>query len=294
MVAPIDLQQCQDHEIQLEIVADFMVQGRQQLAKVKVKNTFIDVADSDDDDCDARPLMEARKTCPGSTTTRADTEDSDLDEKPVSSEIVSFEEKPQTGVALEAVAEARVDAKTPGPCLLLQQGRQNFKVKNTFIDGVESEDEDDEDLPPMVPTKSCPLRARSQMWPPTPLQASPATGEHPVQREPAFEVTASPVITPLEQRQPELSKGGQLHGSGNCKPCAWFWRPQGCVNSQECLHCHLCTAAELKIRKKAKRAAQKHRSAGSESPESRLEVQPMSSLVAFPAALQLPVIPGPV
>jgi len=286
----MNLQQCQQD--QFEIAADFMAQGRQQLAKVKVKNTFIDVADSDDDDYDARPRMEARKTCPGSTTTRADTEHSDLDDNSWRSETVSFEEKSQTaGVAIEAVNEGIVDSRHPGPCLLLQQGRQNFKVKNTFIDGVESGDDDDEDLPPMVPTKSCPLRARSQMWPPTPLQASPATGEDPVQLEPALEAIPSPVITPLEQRKPELSKGGQLHGSGKCKPCAWFWRPQGCVNSQECLHCHLCTAAELKIRKKAKRAAQKHPS-GSESPENHLEVQPMPNSMHLPAVMQLPVIPG--
>ena len=66
-------------------------------------------------------------------------------------------------------------------------------------------------------------------------------------------------------------------GTGNCKPCAWFWRPQGCANgavrlleqrkrkarrrrtevtldaiyAKECGHCHLCSAAELKARKKA-------------------------------------------
>lgn len=287
MVSPAHLQQRQDSDDQLEISADFMMHGRRQLAKAKVKNTFIDVADSEDEDIDARPPMAARKTCPGSTI-GTNSEDSYLDEKSASSEAVCFEEPPRTArVVHEALDEDRMESKHLGPCLLLQQGRQIFKVKNTFIDGVESEDEDDEDLPPMVPTKSCPLRAKCQMWPPTPLQASLAATEEPVQ------LTASPVIAPLEQRQPELSKGGQLHGSGQCKPCAWFWRPQGCVNSQECMHCHLCTAAELKFRKKAKRAAQKHCAPGSESPESRAEFQPEQNFVQLPAMIQMPVIPGP-
>merc|ERR1719193_1029936 len=50
------------------------------------------------------------------------------------------------------------------------------------------------------------------------------------------------------------SKGSELHASGQCKPCAWFWKPQGCRNDQNCQHCHLCPEGELKERKKNKRA----------------------------------------
>merc|ERR1712176_1166830 len=40
-----------------------------------------------------------------------------------------------------------------------------------------------------------------------------------------------------------------LHSQGTCKPCAWFWKPQGCKNGAECRHCHLCSPEELHRRK---------------------------------------------
>jgi len=51
-----------------------------------------------------------------------------------------------------------------------------------------------------------------------------------------------------------LTPGSALHGSGNCKPCAWFWKPSGCQRGQACMYCHLCPEGELKLRKKAKHA----------------------------------------
>merc|ERR1711865_331215 len=48
------------------------------------------------------------------------------------------------------------------------------------------------------------------------------------------------------------SRGAALHGTGTCKPCAWFWKPQGCSNGQECCHCHACPEGEMKARKNAK------------------------------------------
>lgn len=67
-------------------------------------------------------------------------------------------------------------------------------------------------------------------------------------------------IVPLEVRTPELSVGSWTHGTGHCKPCAWFWRPQGCTNGSECRHCHLCLDGEVKARKKVNAlAARKHR-----------------------------------
>jgi len=51
------------------------------------------------------------------------------------------------------------------------------------------------------------------------------------------------------------SKGSSTHGSGKCRPCAWFWKPQGCQNDQDCGYCHLCPEGELKNRKKSKVAA---------------------------------------
>lgn len=48
-----------------------------------------------------------------------------------------------------------------------------------------------------------------------------------------------------------LSIGSVFHNTGNCKPCAWFWKPLGCENSHECQHCHLCPEGAIRTRKKA-------------------------------------------
>jgi len=52
-----------------------------------------------------------------------------------------------------------------------------------------------------------------------------------------------------------MNSGSALHASGKCQPCAWFWKPGGCQNEQDCSHCHLCPANEIKNRKKARRQA---------------------------------------
>lgn len=53
-------------------------------------------------------------------------------------------------------------------------------------------------------------------------------------------------------RVPQVSEGAKNHSSGTCRPCAWFWRPEGCQNGEACYHCHLCPPGELKARKKMK------------------------------------------
>merc|ERR1712039_1047697 len=50
------------------------------------------------------------------------------------------------------------------------------------------------------------------------------------------------------------SHGSIKHGMGECRPCSWFWKPQGCQNGAECNHCHACPIDELKTRKRAKLA----------------------------------------
>merc|ERR1712032_444390 len=42
------------------------------------------------------------------------------------------------------------------------------------------------------------------------------------------------------------------HGTGICRPCAFFWKARGCVNGQECRHCHLCPDGEIQARRKMK------------------------------------------
>jgi len=49
-------------------------------------------------------------------------------------------------------------------------------------------------------------------------------------------------------------RGSSLHGTGLCRPCAWFWKPTGCKNGTTCAHCHLCPEGELQARRKAKNA----------------------------------------
>jgi len=74
-------------------------------------------------------------------------------------------------------------------------------------------------------------------------------------------------IVPEADRQPEYSAGSALHGTGQCKPCAWFWRPQGCFNFSECQHCHMCDRGKLKKLKKAN--AQLSKQTGKQSTTSR-------------------------
>ena len=59
--------------------------------------------------------------------------------------------------------------------------------------------------------------------------------------------------TPITlNRRPEPSRGASDHGSGNCKPCAWFHHAEGCRHAADCEFCHMCPAGEIKKRKKDK------------------------------------------
>jgi len=160
-------------------------------------------------------------------------------------------------------------------------GHSAIRVKNTFIQAfLVDDDSDDEDGVPMVAVKSCPpvrMRASSSIstsaedsssdssptarW----LVVGPMGAEHQAelcQGEAAQEVRR-PQITPPELRKPEASVGSSLHGTGQCKPCAWFWRPQGCDNGGDCRHCHLCLPGVLKERRKARAAAARKSCRGS-------------------------------
>jgi len=178
------------------------------------------------------------------------------------------------------------------PWLFDKEGRPQsmIVVKNTFIDGYTNEDFDVEDTdagPPVAVAKSCPVllgrmklpadtlprkktRARTVHL----LQAGSAEmdrlvaesqllGELPAAST-ALEVSAaseedarkghgsSQINMDLDAREPSSSAGSSLHAVGECRPCAWYWRPQGCDNGQNCRHCHLCPRGALKARRKAK------------------------------------------
>eukprot|EP00928_Gymnodinium_smaydae_P092174 TRINITY_DN7598_c0_g1_i1.p1 TRINITY_DN7598_c0_g1~~TRINITY_DN7598_c0_g1_i1.p1 ORF type:complete len:190 (-),score=14.93 TRINITY_DN7598_c0_g1_i1:408-977(-) len=56
---------------------------------------------------------------------------------------------------------------------------------------------------------------------------------------------------------PSFSVGSDGHDEGTCKPCAWNWKPQGCVKGRVCDFCHLCDEGALK-RKKQKNIRRMH------------------------------------
>jgi len=154
-------------------------------------------------------------------------------------------------------------------------GRSEIRVKNTFIQAfLIDEDSDDDDGLPMIAVKTCPSMRMCSSFTTSSSAGdgcsddSPAHHRsiiHPGVGEPQAalfpgqlaEGLHRPQVVPLESRTPEFSFGSVLHGTGQCKPCAWFWRQQGCDNGSECRHCHLCSAGEFKARKKRVFAARK-------------------------------------
>jgi len=54
------------------------------------------------------------------------------------------------------------------------------------------------------------------------------------------DVSTELLPSPRVSSQELPSQGSLLHASGACRPCAWFHKPQGCANKEQCRHCHLC------------------------------------------------------
>ncbi|CAE8588331.1 unnamed protein product [Polarella glacialis] len=186
----------------LEVSAAFLEEARRQLSKLKVKNTFIDVPDSEDED-DDRPPMKAVKSCPAGGPHCA-VEDAFLDPAPIPQQVPRTSTAPaqapvqstspqrQFTSLVGCTSAAQQQARTvPGhggqprpPCLLrssrqLDDGKNSslayphkvVKVKNTFINVEESDD--DEDRQPMVArTKSLPVRSADEAWPTSPSKGA--------------------------------------------------------------------------------------------------------------------------
>mmetsp|Transcript_74497 Transcript_74497/g.201537 ORF Transcript_74497/g.201537 Transcript_74497/m.201537 type:complete len:234 (+) Transcript_74497:82-783(+) len=137
---------------------------------------------------------------------------------------------------------------------------QPVKVKNTFIDGF-LDDEEQGDCPAMTACKTWCVgtavtafsRQGSASWScasTTDEESAAATA--PASPEGAVRLPAEP---PNPAQLPQASAGSELHGTGRCRPCGWFWKPGGCVHGAACCHCHMCPEGELRARKKAKLAA---------------------------------------
>lgn len=79
----------------------------------------------------------------------------------------------------------------------------------------------------------------------------------------------------------EASVGSALHGSGDCRPCAWFWKPQECNNGIDCGRCHLCPDGTVKARKKAKALAARSSTQGLSDPASPVAQTNQAEQVEF-------------
>jgi hypothetical protein len=119
------------------------------------------------------------------------------------------------------------------------RGSNRFRVKNTFVH-VDKDVDADDGIGFCLPTKSV---------------SQPDLGRE-EQESPSFALAPSipevPVVPPALP-----SVGAALHASGQCKPCAWFWKPESCQWGLECGHCHLCPEGEIRRRKKEKQSEMK-------------------------------------
>merc|ERR1719387_2964200 len=74
-------------------------------------------------------------------------------------------------------------------------------------------------------------------------------------------------IEPFGSRKPQVSRGAVLHEGGTCRPCAWYWKPQGCHLGKDCCHCHMCERGEIKSRKRNKKLSLRAQEEGNASDE---------------------------
>jgi len=87
-------------------------------------------------------------------------------------------------------------------------------------------------------------------------------------RPPAVIELASMLDVAPKLGSPEMpSSGSAQHHSGECKPCAFFWKEAGCGNGADCIYCHLCDANEKKRRQKEKKALLKAQSQTGRTPK---------------------------
>eukprot|EP00440_Ansanella_granifera_P049946 gb/GFBE01054125.1/.p1 GENE.gb/GFBE01054125.1/~~gb/GFBE01054125.1/.p1 ORF type:complete len:192 (+),score=43.12 gb/GFBE01054125.1/:1-576(+) len=56
------------------------------------------------------------------------------------------------------------------------------------------------------------------------------------------------------QKEQQYSIGSAGHGTGECHPCAFFWKDKGCSSGSDCNFCHMCGPGEKKRRQKEKRS----------------------------------------
>jgi hypothetical protein len=168
--------------------------------------------------------------------------------------------------ALFESEDHRADALAGKSSFFSRQCSQSVKVKNTFIDGF-LDDEEQNDGPAVAACKSwCAgfTRQGSATWSCGSTSdgeslTAPSSPEGAAPPRLSAEPPSPPPSPPSPVRKSQASAGADLHGTGRCRPCGWFWKPEGCAHGAECCHCHMCPEGELKARKKAKLAAMRTR-----------------------------------
>lgn len=119
-----------------------------------------------------------------------------------------------------------------------------YVVKNTFIHIEKPFDEESNGGMPKRST-SAPILVTS----------SPSSGSRSIEADDLAlcDMTEQGSIAPAITGMPSV--GAALHDIGQCKPCAWFWKPSSCSRGEECGHCHLCPEGEIYRRRKSRRAS---------------------------------------
>jgi len=98
-----------------------------------------------------------------------------------------------------------------------------------------------------------PSSAASQSSPGLSGRSTPRSAQHcgPVQDEGGgSRQPPAPIVPPgCGDAGRGWSKGAELHELGQCSPCAWNWKPQGCHHSVNCAFCHLCPQGSIQQRR---------------------------------------------
>ncbi|CAJ1376275.1 unnamed protein product [Effrenium voratum] len=122
----------------------------------------------------------------------------------------------------------------------LQDGKPSFRKLRTGAtelpeedDRLHDSDEEDEGLPFYLSTLS--------------LNSRISVGSR--DDEPEMAPERSDRFESMEPQKVVPTPGSEQHGTG-CKPCLWFWKPQGCQKGSSCSYCHLCPQNEFTARKK--------------------------------------------
>eukprot|EP00401_Gymnodinium_catenatum_P007112 CAMPEP_0117460654 /NCGR_PEP_ID=MMETSP0784-20121206/2119_1 /TAXON_ID=39447 /ORGANISM="" /LENGTH=307 /DNA_ID=CAMNT_0005254333 /DNA_START=100 /DNA_END=1024 /DNA_ORIENTATION=- len=150
---------------------------------------------------------------------------------------------------LDVNAAAAVSSNTTDDFGMVSTGETppSLRVKNTFIHMIDQEDHDEAFGLPNK-SKTMPDVFKNTHYSATALATSSEEKE-----DQGSENDGESPDSQLGALAGDLpSRGSEMHGTGKCRPCAWFWKPHGCHNKADCSYCHLCPESELKSRKKAK------------------------------------------